>query len=434
MYLRLGSIPTIVISSPPLIELVLKTHDTVFASRPKTQASKILSYDNKAIIFTEYGPYWTSVRKFCISQLLSTNKIESMASQRKEELGFMVESLRKAAVAREVVNVSEKLACLIEDMTCGMLFGKSRDNDMSQVIPELMCLHGQFNLADYLPILRPFDPQGLGRRFKVAFKTIDKILESIIDDHEQDARNNNVKPNGDFVHVLLSLQNNTIGGYEQLSKSIYRSNVKALILDMIMGALDTSQNSIDWILTELVRNQRVVKKLQAEIESVVGDSQIVEEEHLPNFQYLDMIIKESLRLHPVGPLLVPRESMADIEINGYHIPKKSRILVNIWALGRDPQIWSENVDEFIPERFMGTKMEFRRQNFQFIPFGSGRRSCPGMQLGLVNIKLVVAQLMHSFNWELPDGMSPAEMDMGETFGLTMPRAKHLFAIPCVRIP
>ncbi|KAL8094294.1 cytochrome P450 CYP736A12-like [Apium graveolens] len=434
MYLRLGSIPTIVISSPPLIELFLKTHDTIFASRPKTQASKILSYDNTAIAFTEYGPYWRNVRKFCISQLLSTNKIESMAWQRKEELGFMVESLREAAATREVVNVSEKLAGLIEDMTCGMLFGKSRDNDMSKVIPELLCLHGLFNVTDYLPILGPFDLQGLGRRFKVAFKTIDKILESIIDDHEQDARNSNEKPDRDFVDVLLSLQNNTIVGYEQLSKSIYRSNVKALILDMIMGALDTSQNSIDWIMTELVRNQRVVKKLQAEIESVVGDSQTIEEEHLPNFNYLDMIIKESMRLHPIGPFLIPRESTKDIEINGYLIPKKSRILTNIWAVGRDPQIWSENVDEFIPERFMGTNIDFRGQDFQFTPFGSGRRGCPGMQLGLVNIKLVVAQLIHSFNWELPGGMSPTEMDMSETFGLTMPRAKHLCAIPCIRVP
>lgn len=161
MYLRLGSVPTIVISSPPLIEVVLKTQDTIFASRPRTQANKFLSYDNKAIVFTEYGPYWKGVRKFCTSQLLSVTKIEAMASQRKEEVGFMVESLRKAAAAREVVNVSEKLARLIEDMTCRMLFGKSRDKrfDMSKVIPELACLNGLFNVADYLPILGPLDLQ-----------------------------------------------------------------------------------------------------------------------------------------------------------------------------------------------------------------------------------------------------------------------------------
>lgn len=273
----------------------------------------------------------------------------------------------------------------------------------------------------------------MGRRFKVAFKTTDKILETIISDHEEDASNSNVKLNRDFVDVLLSLQNDVVAGYEQLSKSIDRSNVKALILDMLMGALDTSHNSIDWILSELVRNPRVMKKLQAEIESVVGNSKIVEEEHLPKFKYMDLIIKESMRLHPVAPLLVPRESMEDIEINGYHIPKKSRIIINNWGLGRDPQIWSENVDEFLPERFLGTNIDLRGQSFQLVPFGSGRRGCPGMQLGLTNIKLVVAQLVHSFNWELPDEMSAAEMDMSETFGLTMPRAKHLCAIPCIRI-
>lgn len=295
------------------------------------------------------------------------------------------------------------------------------------------CMHAcmvQFSISYCINLFY----QGLGRRFKLAFKTIDKILETIIADHEQDAKNSNVKLNRDFVDVLLSLQNDAIAGYEQLSKSIDRSSVKALILDMLMGALDTSANSIDWILSELVKNPRVVKKLQAEIESAVGDSRIVEEEHLPKFKYLDLIIKESMRLHPVAPLLVPRESMADTELNGYHIPKKSRIIINNWGLGRDPEIWSENVDEFLPERFMGTNIDLRGQSFQLVPFGSGRRGCPGMQLGLTNIKLVVAQLVHNFNWELPDGMTAAEMDMSETFGLTMPRAKHLCAIPCVRIP
>lgn len=142
-----------------------------------------------------------------------------------------------------------------------------------------------------------------------------------------------------------------------------------------------------------------------------------------------MVIKETLRLHPVAPLLLPRVSMEDITVNGYYIRNKSRVIVNVWAIGRDPKIWSDNVEAFHPERFVNSNVDLRGKDFQLIPFGSGRRGCPGMQLGLITVKLVIAQLMHCFNWELPRGVSPDELDMAENFGLLIPRATHLLALP-----
>lgn len=161
MSLRLGSVRTIVVSTPECMELFLKTHDTVFSNRPKSQAAEYLNYGAKAISFTKYGPYWRNARKFCALEFLSPAKLDSMAGPRLEEVRLVVDSLKKCAAAGEVVDLTEKVGSLIEDMTCRLLFGKSRDErfNFSQVIPYLAHLLGQFNIADYLPILRPLDLQ-----------------------------------------------------------------------------------------------------------------------------------------------------------------------------------------------------------------------------------------------------------------------------------
>ncbi|XP_028801114.1 cytochrome P450 CYP736A12-like [Neltuma alba] len=164
-----------------------------------------------------------------------------------------------------------------------------------------------------------------------------------------------------------------------------------------------------------------------------GNEQKVEELHLLKFNYLDLVVKETLRLYPAGPLLLPRETREDIIIGGYHIEKKSRVLINAWAIGRDSNVWSNNAETFYPERFMNSGIELQGQDYELIPFGSGRRGCPGTQLGLRTVKLVIAQLVHCFNWELPSGMNPTDLDMSEEFGLAITRANHLLAIPSCRL-
>jgi cytochrome P450 len=200
---------------------------------------------------------------------------------------------------------------------------------------------------------------------------------------------------------------------------------------MLVGSMDTSATVIEWALSELMKNPQVMKKLQKELEDVVGLERMVEESDLDGLKYLDMVLKETFRLHPI-PLLLPHEAMEDCTVNGFHIPQKSRVIVNIWAIGRDPCVWND-AEKFFPERFVGSNIDVRGQDFQLIPFGSGRRGCPGMQLGLTVVRLVVAQLVHCFDWELPNNMLPNELDMSEEFGLTTPRAKHLLAIPTYRL-
>lgn len=201
---------------------------------------------------------------------------------------------------------------------------------------------------------------------------------------------------------------------------------------MLAAGMDTSSTAIEWALSDMFKHPQVLKKVQEELERVVGLERLVEESDLANLDYFDMVVKESMRLHPVAPLLIPHEAMEDCMVNGFHIPKKSRVIINVWAIGRDPEAWP-NPQEFNPERFVGTNIDVRGRDFQLLPFGSGRRGCPGLQLGLTVVRLVLAQLVHCFDWELPDGMDPSNLDMSEKFSLVVPRANHLLAIPTYRL-
>ncbi|MBA0776001.1 hypothetical protein Gotri_011066, partial [Gossypium trilobum] len=397
MSIWLGSVPTVVVSSPQVAEMFLKTHDAIFASRPKVQVLQSISNSQRGIAFTEYGPYWRSVRKICNMQLFTTSKIESFAPTRKEVLMHFTESLKEAATAKEVVNISKKLAEINGEMTLKMVLGpvkKYKEFNLNELIEELTKIAGVFNLADFVPFLGAFDLQD------------------------------------DFVGTLLTELNQTINPNGDIMD---RNSIKAITLDMIVGGFDTSAATLEWALSELIRHPRVMLKLQQELKSIFGNKRIVEENDLPKLEYLDMVVRETLRLHPIAPLLVPRESMEDIVIDGYYIPKKSRVLVNIWAIGRDPNIWSNNVEEFSPERFVDSNIDLHGHDFALIPFGAGRRLCPGKKLGLITVKLILAQLVHCFDWELPGGMSSNELDMTENFGVSLPRKTSLCVKPIYRM-
>ncbi|KAL2246555.1 UNVERIFIED_CONTAM: Cytochrome 71AU50 [Sesamum indicum] len=432
MGLRLGFVPTVVVSSPAGAELVLKTHDLVFANRPRNEASKYIMYEQKDLAFGQYGPYWRNMRKLCTLELLSNRRINEFGAMRKVELELLVSSLKRAAEMREIVDLSARVSGLIGDVTCLMVFRrKYADKDLDHekgfktLIMEALEFAGKFNLADYFPYVGFFDLQGMNRKMKSLSKTFDRFLEKLIDDHVKNKQKK--KQTKDFVDTMMEIMESGNAEFQ-----FDRRHVKAVLLDILIAGIDTSTSAIEWALAELIRHPRVMKKLQKELETVVGMDQMVEESHLHGLEYLDFVVKETLRLHPVGPLLIPHESMEDCVIDGYHIPKGSRAIVNVWAIGRDPNVWPDP-EVFKPERFIGSNIDLRGRDFQLLPFGSGRRSCPGLQLGLTMVQLVLSQLVHCFDWQLPNGMQPSDLDMSEHFGLTVARAKHLVAIPSYRL-
>ncbi|KAM5584452.1 hypothetical protein ABKV19_004033 [Rosa sericea] len=434
MYMRLGLVPVIIVSSPRAAELFLKTHDLVFASRPPHEGAKHITYGQRNLTFAEYGSYWRDMRKMCTLELLSNHKINSFKSMRKEEVALMVDSIRESAAKEQRVSVdlSSKVSSLSADMTCRMVFGKKyMDKEFSErgfksMIQEGMQLVAAPNLGDYIPCIAPLDLQGFTKRMKAVHRVFDDFLEKIVEEHLQ-SRDHGERRTKDFVDVMLGFM-----GSEESAYQIGRSNIKAIILDMLAASMDTSATTIEWALSELIRHPKVMKKVQIELANVVGMERMVEESDLEKLEYLDMVVKETLRLHPVVPLLLPHQSTEDCTVNGFHIPKKSRIMINVWSIGRDPNAWTEG-EKFIPERFVDSSIDLRGNHFELLPFGSGRRRCPGIQLGLTVVQLVLAQLVHCFDWELPENMSPNDLDMTEEFGLTVPRAKHLLAIPSYRL-
>lgn len=182
-------------------------------------------------------------------------------------------------------------------------------------------------------------------------------------------------------------------------------------------------------MTELLKNPKMMKKLKQELAETFGKDQSMEEKDISKLPYLQAVLKETLRLHPAAPLLLPHQAQMDVEVCGYTIPKGTHVFVNAWALSRDPAYWPESPTEFIPERFLGSNVEFRGTNLSYIPFGAGRRICPGLSLGVRMLNMSLGSLVHHFDWKLPDGMAPEDIDMGDRFGITLQKAIPLVAIP-----
>ncbi|KAL8540162.1 hypothetical protein ACS0TY_001661 [Phlomoides rotata] len=436
LHLKVGNIHMVAVSSAEMAREVLQAQDHVFSNRPATLAISYLSYDRADMAFAHYGPFWRQMRKICVTKVFSRKRAESWASVRDE-----IDSYIKAIDARvgSPVNVGETVLGLTKNITYRAAFGSISQEGQEQfvrIMQEFSRLFGAFNVADFLPWLGWIYGQDFNRRLVKARGSLDAFIDKIIDDHIIKRKNKNGDLEGeedDMVDELMEFysENGTNNDANSSSLTITRDNIKALIMDVMFGGTETVASAIEWAMAELIKSEDL-KKVQEELAEVVGFDRKVNESDLEKLKYLRCVIKETLRLHPPIPLLL-HETAADAVINGYKIPAKSRVMINAWAIGRDKTKWVDP-ETFNPSRFLGNEApDFKGSNFEYIPFGSGRRSCPGMQLGLYALELSVAHLCHSFNWELPDGMKPNDLVMDDVVGLTAPRAVQLIAIPNHRL-
>ncbi|GAV70291.1 p450 domain-containing protein [Cephalotus follicularis] len=218
----------------------------------------------------------------------------------------------------------------------------------------------------------------------------------------------------DFVDVLLEIkENRLINGI-----SMGRENLKAIILDMFAAGAETTYAALEWTMAEIIRHPQVMKEAQKEIRNITGNKPHVSEEDVEKMHILKAVIKESFRLHPPIPLLVPRESTEDVRVQGFDVLAKTRVIINAWAIGRDP-VWWDDPEEFRPERFLDSSIDYKGQDFQLIPFGSGRRGCPGATFTVATNEIDLANLLHKFNWSLPRGAKPEDLDVTESTGLSV---------------
>ncbi|XVF59730.1 hypothetical protein PTKIN_Ptkin07bG0299200 [Pterospermum kingtungense] len=438
LHLKMGFLHMVAISNPEMARQVLQVQDNIFSNRPATIAISYLTYGRADMAFAHYGPFWRQMRKLCVMKVFSRKRAESWESVRDE-----VDALVKAVAANtgKAVNVGESIFNLTKNITYRAAFGSSSQEGQEEfvkILQEFSKLFGAFNIADFIPWLGWADPQGLNTRVVKARASLDKFIDSILDDHIQKRNKNDGGEAGDtdMVDDLLAFYSDEarVNESEDLQNSIKltRDNIKAIIMDVMFGGTETVASAIEWALTELMKSPEDMKRVQQELAEVVGLDRRVEESDFDKLTYLKCTLKETLRLHAPIPLLL-HETAEDAVVAGYQIPAKSRVMINAWAIGRDKNSW-EDAESFKPSRFLREGVaDFKGSNFEFIPFGSGRRSCPGMQLGLYALEFAVAHLLHCFTWELPDGMKPSELDMSDVFGLTAPRATRLYAVPKKRL-
>ncbi|CAJ1909858.1 unnamed protein product [Sphenostylis stenocarpa] len=436
MHLFLGSVPCVVASTAQAAKEFLKTHEASFSNRPaEAVAVEALTYGFQDFFFAPYGPYWKFMKKLCMSELLGGHMLDQLLPVRQQESKRFIQRVLQKGVAGEAVDFGGELMTLSNNIVSRMAVSQTsteNENDieeMKKLVADSAELVGKFNISDFIWFLKRFDLQGFNTRLKKTRDKFDAVLDRIIKQREEERRINNqtggTRPFKDMLDVLLDM-------FEDESSEIKlnKDKIKAFILDIFVAGTDTSSVTIEWAMAELINHPHVLEKARQEIDAVVGKSRIVEESDINNLPYLQAIVKETFRLHPAGPLLL-RESSRSVVVCGYDIPAKTRLFINNWAIGRDPNLW-KNPLEFRPERFIGEEeLDVRGQHYNLLPFGSGRRRCPGISLGLQVVHVNLALMIQCFQLKVNGGNG--KVDMEEKSGLTLPRAHPLFCVPVPRL-
>ncbi|XP_022924015.1 cytochrome P450 71A1-like [Cucurbita moschata] len=428
MLLKLGQTPTLVVSSAKLAREVMKSHDTIFSNRYQNRAAQSLIYGCRDVAFASYGEQWRQARKLCVLELLSGKRVESFQYVRDEEVGELVKKIRKSCgFGDSGVNLNQLLMSTSNNIVSRCVLGEKLENGkgmsgFGDVTRKVMVLLSAFCVGDALPWLGWVDAvRGFHRELKNTFEALDGLFDRVIDEHREKMKNSDRSGEMDFVDIILQLQQR-----DTLDYRFSMNDYKAILLDMFVGGTDTTATGLEWAMAELMRNPTAMKKVQEEVRTVTGKKPKIEAEDIQKMKYMQCVIKESLRLHPPVPLLVPRQTMGTVNLEGYEIPPKTSVWVNAWAIQRDPKSW-ENPNEFIPERFMEpNSVDFKGQDFEFVPFGSGRRKCIGMSFGLAAFESVLANLLYWFDWKLPAGKP---LDMTEEHGLSVFMKHPLSLVP-----
>nr|WAU86915.1 birch protein [Betula platyphylla] len=409
MLLHFGSVPTLVASSADAASEIMKTHDLIFANRPKSSLFEKLLYNCKDVASAPYGEYWRQIKSISVLHLLSNQRVQSFRAVRQEETFLMIEKIKRSC-SSAYVNLSQVLANLTNDVVCRVALGRKYSAGeggmrFKELLGEFVELLGALSVGDYISWLAWVSRvNGLDARVEKVAVRFDDFLEEVIEEHINcERRGIENEHQKDFVDVLLWIQKENV---------IDRVSIKALILDVFAAGTDTTYTVLEWAMTELLRHPKAMKKVQNEVRGIIsGSKKEIKEDDLDKMHYLKAVIKEALRFHPPG----------------YDIAAGTQVIINAWAIGRDPTSWGEP-EEFKLERFLTSSIDFRGHDFQLIPFGAGRRVCPGISFAMTTIELVLANLLHNFDWTLPGGARAEDLDITESIGLTIHKKISLTAV------
>ncbi|MCD7449304.1 hypothetical protein HAX54_051046 [Datura stramonium] len=431
VWLKLGSINTMVILSAGAASELFRNHDVAFAERSVTEVMKSHGYDKGSLALAPYGTYWRVMKRIMTVQMLVNKRINETVEIRRK----CVDDLIKWIGNREInssggIHVAKFVFLATFNMLGELLLSRELVDPKSEKGSEffaammgLMECSGSQNIVDLFPWLRWLDPQGLRRRMDRGLGKTIEIVSAFLKERFEERERTGEKKN-DFLEVLLEYE----GKGKDEPKKISDHELILIILEIFFAGSETTSSSIEWAMTELLCNPEAMYKVKSELSDVLGDAKKLEEADIDSLKYLQAVVKETLRLHPPIPFLVPRKAIQETEFMGYHIPKGTQVFVNAWAIGRDPEYWKDPSD-FKPERFLDSKIEYRGQNFEFIPFGSGRRICAGIPLAHRMLHLVLGSLLHEFDWEIDVSVLDEALDTQDRMGVTVRKLKPLKAIP-----
>ncbi|KAM0967884.1 hypothetical protein ACFX2A_016611 [Malus domestica] len=435
--IRLGVYPSLVISSSEIAKECFTTNDLKVNSRPKMAVVDHIGYNYAMFGFAPSGPYWREIRKITTLELLSNRRVELLKHIRVSEVTTFLKELHETWSTRK--KQSSKSGVVVElkqwfgdmslnvivRMVAGKRYSVAADEDekkealrVQNALREFFHFVGLFLVGDAVPYLRWLDLGGHEKAMKKTAKELDAIVGEWVEEHKQRRAKGGAKGEQDFIDAMLSvLDGADLGGFDADTIN------KATSLNMIAGGTDTTMVTLTWAISLLVNNPHILKRALNELDTKIGRQRVVSEEDISNLVYIQAIVKETLRLYPAAPLSGPREFTEDCTIAGCHIRKGTRLIMNLWKLQTDPKNWPDPF-EFKPERFLTTHkdVDVKGHHFELIPFGSGRRACPGLAFGLQIVQFTLASFLHAFEISNP---SSAPIDMTESFGLTNVKATLL---------
>ncbi|KAJ9539347.1 hypothetical protein OSB04_032080 [Centaurea solstitialis] len=434
MSLMLGSKTTIVVSSPDITKEFFLTNDQSFSGRVITEFTRSVDHYKFSLVFSQTGDQWRRLRRITNEYLLSMKCLNDSELIRRKKVQELLEHVNRCSLEQKAVNIGSTVFTTVLNILSTLIFSSDfsqydsvSSQEFKELVWALMKYGGKANLADFFPILKPWDPQGIARQGSIHMQKILTIFDKLINQRLQ--TRSTLSSYGDVSSTCNDVLDLLLNLKQKDDSEFSQNHLGHLLVDLFVAGTDTTSTNVEWAMAELIRNPDKMATARSELAKLMQyNNRGIEEQDIDQLPYLGAIIKETFRLHPPVPLLVPHEAIDDVEVHGFIVPKNAQIFCNLWAMGRDPNIWSDP-EKFIPERFLEVEIDYKGRYFDLIPFGTGRRICPGLNIAHRMLHMTLGSLIHKFDWKLEGDMRAQDMDMGEKFGLTLQKDVPLMAIP-----
>ncbi|TYH07102.1 hypothetical protein ES288_A08G206400v1 [Gossypium darwinii] len=395
MTLKLGQITTVVFSSATMAKEILQKHDAVSCNRTVPDAIRALRHHEVGLPWMPASTTWRNHRKICNLHIFASHRLDANQYLRRTKVEQLLADVRHSSRIGEAVEIRQAAFKTTLSFMSNTIFSidlsdsSQTSEEFREIVQGILEELRKPNFGDYFPIAN-LDLQGNRRRMTIHLRKIMDLFDNLIDERVE------LRRMSDYV--------------------------------LFIAATETTTSTIEWAMAELLHNPQALLEARRELKQIIGKGNLVEESNVTCLPYLQAIVKETLRLHPPAPFLIPRKAEADIEVHNFVVPKGAQVFINAWVIGRDPNFWEEP-DLFRPERFIRSETDVKGNDFGLIPFGGGRRICPGLPLAMRMLHSMLGTLIHSFDWELEDGVAPENLNMDEKFHFVLQKAQPLRSIP-----